>query len=165
MDIQGGRLLAELYYAASSVTIEVPPLRERLADLPRLIDVFLQRARELHPHRVQSVAGEAMNLLRTHSWPGNLAELQEVVNGVCRRAKGERIELGDLPFYLKQTAAPPERSLPLDPLLEQVERRLIALALKLAQDNQTRAAELLEIWRPRLIRRMEKLGFKVQDSD
>jgi len=55
---------------------------------------------------------------------------------------------------------PPERRLPLDTLLEQVERRLMVLALKLAQNNQTRAAELLEIWRPRLMRRMEKFGIK-----
>jgi Bacterial regulatory protein, Fis family len=68
--------------------------------------------------------------------------------------KGERIELSDLAYYLKQSALPVERRLPLDTLLEQVERQLIALALKLTQNNQTRAAELLEIWRPRLMRRI-----------
>jgi transcriptional regulator with PAS, ATPase and Fis domain len=52
----------------------------------------------------------------------------------------------------------------LDTLLEQVEKRLIALALKLTQNNHTRAAELLSIWRPRLLRRMEKLGFKAEEE-
>ncbi|HZZ78445.1 MAG TPA: sigma 54-interacting transcriptional regulator [Gemmataceae bacterium] len=164
-DIQNGRLLGELYYAASSLTIQMPPLRDRLGDLSRFISIFLERARELTPHGVQSVTGEALSLLRAHAWPGNLGELQEVMRSACRRAKGERIELADLPFYLKQAAAPADRHLPLDALLEQVERRLIALALKLAQDNQTRAAELLEIWRPRLLRRMEKLGFNVPPSE
>ncbi len=101
-----------------------------------------------------------MNLLRGYGWPGNLGELQEVLREACRRTKGDRIELADLPYYLRQGVPAPDRRLPLDALLEQVERRLIALALKLAQNNQTRAAELLEIWRPRLLRRMEKFGFK-----
>jgi PAS domain S-box-containing protein len=160
VEIQSGRLLSELYWAVSSLTIALPPLRDRLGELPRFIDIFLQRSRDLQPHGVQAVSAEAMNLLRAHAWPGNLGELQEVLREASCRAKGEQLEAADLPFHLKQGPLPPERRLPLDALLEQVERRLITLALKLAQNNQTRAAELLEIWRPRLMRRMEKFGFK-----
>jgi PAS domain S-box-containing protein len=160
LEIQAGRLLEEFYCAVSPITIVTPPLRERLAELPRFVEIFLQQARELHPHAVKTVGPETMNALRSHGWPENLRELHDVLAGACRRAKTERIELADLPFYLKQGALPAERRLPLDTLLEQVERRLIALALKLTQNNQTRAAELLEIWRPRLMRRMEKFGFK-----
>ena len=140
------------------VTIAIPPLRERPAGISRFVDVFLQRSRELHAHPVQSVSSEAMNVLRAHGWPENLRELQEVLHEACRHTKGERIELADLPFYLKHGTLSAERRLPLDALLEQVERRLIALALKLTQNNHTRAAELLEIWRPRLLRRMEKFN-------
>jgi PAS domain S-box-containing protein len=160
VEIQAGRLRAELYCAVSPVTIALPPLRDRLSELPRFIDIFLQRTRDLQPHGVQGISAEAMSQMRAYAWPGNLGELQEVLREACRRTKGDRVELADLPFYLRQGALPPERRLPLDTLLEQVERRLIALALKLAQNNQTRAAELLEIWRPRLMRRMEKFGFK-----
>jgi arginine utilization regulatory protein len=157
-DVQAQRLLAELYYAVSSVTIAIPPLRERLAELPRFMELFLERARLLQPHSIKGAGSEAMNVLRAYAWPENLRELQAVLQDACRRAKGERIELADLPFHLKHGALPVERRLPLDRLLEQVERRLIALALKLTDGNQTRTAELLEIWRPRLLRRMEKLG-------
>jgi PAS domain S-box-containing protein len=160
LEIQAGRLLEEFHCAVSPFTIAIPPLRERLVELPRFIEIFLQRARELQSNAVQGVGSEAMNALRSHAWPDNLRELQDVLRDACQRAKGERIELGDLPYYLKQGALPAERRLPLDTLLEQVERRLIALALKLTQNNQTRAAELLEIWRPRLMRRMEKFGLK-----
>ncbi len=158
LEIQAGRLLEEFYCAASPVEIALPPLRERLAELPRFIEVFLQRTRELKPHSIQGVGVEAMNALKAHAWPGNLRELHDMLRQACQRARGERIELGDLPFHVKQGVLPAERRLPLDTLLEQVERRLIALALKLTQNNQTRAAELLEIWRPRLLRRMEKFG-------
>lgn len=160
LDIQAGRLLEEFYCAVSPVTITLPPLRERLAELPRIIQTMLKQIQELSPHAVQSIGGEAMSGLRAHPWPENLRELQEVLRDSCQRVHGERLELADLPFYLKQGALPAERRLPLDALLEQVERRLIDLALKLTQNNQTRAAELLEVWRPRLMRRMEKFGFK-----
>jgi arginine utilization regulatory protein len=165
LEIQAGRLLEEFYCAISPISITIPPLRERLAELPHFIDALLQRQRELTPHSVRGIGGEAMQALRAQPWPRNLRELNEVLLDACRRARGERIELADLPFYLKQGALPAERRLPLDTLLEQVERRLIALALKLTQNNQTRAAELLEIWRPRLLRRMEKFGLPEGDTN
>jgi PAS domain S-box-containing protein len=163
LEMQSGRLLEEFYCAVSAVTLTIPPLRERSAELARFVEIFLQRSREIQPHAVQSVGAEAMDVLRAHSWPDNLRELLDVLREACRHTKANRLELADLPFYLKQGVLPAERRLPLDALLEQVERRLIALALKLTQNNQTRAAELLEIWRPRLQRRMEKFGHK--DSD
>jgi PAS domain S-box-containing protein len=156
-EVQAGRMLEEFYCAVSAVTIAVPRLRERSAELPRLVDMFLDRARES-----RRLSPDALKVLLAHDWPENLRELQDVLRDTSRRAKGERIEPADLPFAVKHGALPPERRLPLDTLLEQVERRLIALALKLANNNQTRAAELLEIWRPRLMRRMEKFDFKPQ---
>jgi PAS domain S-box-containing protein len=157
-EVKSGRVLESFYCAVSAFTIDVPPLRDRLGELPRLIDSFLVRVNEMSPHGVQGVSADALSVLRAHAWPGNLAELQEVLHQACRCAKGERIDVADLPFHLKQGAMPAERKLPLDKLLEQVERRLIVHALRLTGGNQTRAAEMLEIWRPRLIRRMKNLG-------
>jgi DNA-binding NtrC family response regulator len=157
-EISAGRLLERFWCAVSPVAIAIPPLRDRLAQLPGFIDVFLQRANVLQPHSVHAISSEALNVLRAYPWPENLRELQCIVQQACRRVKSERIELADLPFHLKHGVTTPERTLPLDTLLEQVEHRLITLALKLTQNNQTRAAELLAIWRPRLVRRMEKFG-------
>lgn len=159
-EIQAGRLLEEFHCAVSPITITLPSLHERRDELPRLIDVFLHQAGELQPHAIHGFTNDALQILRGHDWPGNLRELQDVVRAACRRAKGERIEAADLPFAIKHGALPPERRLPLDTLLEQVEKRLIELAMKLTQNNQTRAAELLEVWRPRLARRIEKLQIK-----
>lgn len=156
--IASGRLLEAFHCAASTITLHVPPLRERLAELPRFIEIFLARLASFEAHAVQGVSSEALSVLGSYSWPENLRELQEVLRGACRRAKGDKIELVDLPFQLKHGPLPAERHLPLDTLLEHVERRLMTLAMKLAQDNQTQAAELLEIWRPRLLRRLEKFG-------
>ena len=78
---------------------------------------------------------ESRQLLSAHTWPGNLAELYCVLLGACERAKGPSVEPGDLPYYLRQGPAPASASLPLDALLEQVERKLLVLALKLAKNK------------------------------
>jgi transcriptional regulator with PAS, ATPase and Fis domain len=163
--VRAGRLIEELHCAASTLTIPLPPLRERLADLDALVTSFLIRVRLLVDHKVGGVSPEAAVALRSHGWPGNLAELFEVLRGACARAKSERIELADLPFFLRNAPLPPERTLPLDQLLEQAERRLIGLALRRARGNRARAAELLGIWRPRLVRRMEHFGIEAGGAD
>jgi DNA-binding NtrC family response regulator len=164
-EIREGRLLPELHCRLSALSLQVPALIERLEDMPRLLERLLPRAREAAGGNagasVTGVAAETIELLRLHGWPGNLTELYEVLLSACGRATGERLEPGDLPFYLQQAPLPAEQPLPLDEVLEKVERRLIALALKLSQDNKTRAAELLAIWRPRLVRRMGQLGMDV----
>ncbi len=156
--VRGGRLLEELYCRISTLTIALPPLRERLDDLPRLVEQFLRRAAEATDRPVRAVSTEALQVLRAHSWPGNLRELYAVLLGACQHARGEQVELADLPFHLRHGPVPAERLLPLDTLLELTERRLIELALRLARHNKTRAAELLAIWRPRLLRRMGHFG-------
>src|SRR4029078_9624403 len=97
----------------------------------------------------------------------NLRELDAVLADAHARAAGERIEIADLPAYvrratqLEQVAGrTPLRALPLKSLLEQVERRLIEMALRMAKGKKGRAARILSIWRPLLLRRMEKLGIK-----
>lgn len=156
--VQAGTLLEELYCLLSPLTVELPPLRERLADLDGWIDAFLNRARAVQEHDVRSVSTEALTVLRSHAWPGNLRELYDVLLAAVGRAKGERLEAADLPFHLRHGPLPAEKTFPLDELLEQAERRLILLALRLARNNRTKAAELLHVWRPRLIRRLEHFG-------
>jgi DNA-binding NtrC family response regulator len=158
-------LAEELHCALGTLVIHVPPLRERQADLPDLVERLLERANGDGPRRVVGLTPPAWELVRAYPWPGNLRELYAVLAGARARATGERLDAADLPAYLRLAvtldrtpAASPERVLPLDQLLEEVERRLIRLALRMAQGNKSRAAELLAIWRPRLHRRMEVLG-------
>jgi transcriptional regulator with PAS, ATPase and Fis domain len=163
-ELRTGRLHEDLYYSLSTFTLALPPLRERVADLPWLAERFLARAGEESEHRVTSVSAEAWAYLGTHAWPGNLGEFYTVLADACLRARGDRIEVGDLPAYLRTAAPIPERTLPLKDLLKQVERRLIQLALRKVGDNKTRAADLLAIWRPLLIRRMKELGITTAED-
>ena len=162
-------MLPELWCVLSVLVLRVPPLRERLADLPSLVERFLLRAAPLAEVAVTEVTPAAWELLRGHTWPGNLRELYDVLASACVTAKGP-IDTADLPASLRLTqrlaevpAHIDQRPLPLDALLEQTERRLIQLALRRTRGNKRRAAELLAVSRPRLTRRMEALGLIVSE--
>jgi len=167
-DVRAGRMLEALHAALATLVIEVPPLRERAADLPVLVDRLLERlpgkdatARRLAP--------AAWVVVRRYTWPGNLRELADALAQACRHASAEVIEAADLPSAIRMAvegpAALPARGLPLDTILEQVERRLLELALQRTGGNRSRAAELLGIWRPRLNRRLEALGLAVPSAE
>jgi DNA-binding NtrC family response regulator len=162
--MRAGRLLEELHFASSTLAIHLPPLAERRADLDGLIRLLCARAALLAGHPPREVSPEAAQALHAYAWPGNLRELADVLRDAGMRARGERIELADLPFFLRSDPLPAEKPLPLDQLLEQVERRLIERALRQARGNRTQAAEILGIWRPRLIRRLEHLGIAGQSE-
>jgi transcriptional regulator with PAS, ATPase and Fis domain len=163
--VRSGRLLDELACALGTLVIEVPPLRERLADLPGLIERLLERACGDREVRVTSLSADAWAVLRGYPWPGNVRELYAVLRDACGRSGGEQLHVADLPAELRRAVEreqtpprPAERALPLEQLLEEAERRLILLALKRTRGHKARAARLLSIPRPRLWRRMLKLG-------
>jgi transcriptional regulator with PAS, ATPase and Fis domain len=164
-EMRAGRLLDELHAALAVLTLHLPPLRERQAELPALVDRLLERCNEEGEPHVKRLAPDVWDVLRAHAWPGNLRELYAVLSAARRRAGGERITAEHLPAPLRllrrmegEPGRRPERPLPLDALLEQAERRLIEMALERAGGKKHRAAEILSIWRARLIRRMKALG-------
>jgi PAS domain S-box-containing protein len=159
-DVRAGRLLEELYYALGTLIIDVPPLRERLPDLPVLVDRLLQRAQPSRETPVRGLTPEAWDVLRQHRWPGNVRELYAALAEARTRAAGPLLGVADLPASLRLAQAPgpaPDRPLPLDHLLGQAERRLIRLALQRTHGHVQRAAELLGLTYHRLWRRMKAL--------
>src|SRR5262249_15907443 len=150
-EVAAGRLLEELHCALATVVITLPPLRERIEDLPVLVDRFLQRANTGEEKGLTGLTPDASDFLRDYRWPGNLRELLAVLRAAWRRTQGEQIDTGDLPAHLRHDVIvartpgrrSPERPLPLDDLLSQVERRLIQLALRMAEGKKARTAELL----------------------
>ncbi len=166
-EIRTGRLAEELYCSLSTLVIALPPLRERHADLPDLVDRFLLRISSGRELPVTGLTPPAWEMLRAYPWPGNLRELYAVLQSASQRTTAECLDVAHLPAKLRldvrlyQTSQPaPDRVIRLDEVLEQAERRLILLALRKARGNRSRAAELLSIWRPRLLRRMEALGIE-----
>jgi DNA-binding NtrC family response regulator len=168
VEVRSGRFADELFGALGILMLTIPPLRERRGELASLIAVFLDRAEMRNGKPGFGVSAESLEILQSYTWPNNLRELYSVLAAAQTRAGEKAIEPEDLPAAIRlaerlQEAAEvePERNLPLDQVLEQVERRLIVLALRRFQGNRSKAAEWLQVWRPRLIRRIEALGIKV----
>jgi PAS domain S-box-containing protein len=166
-ETKAGLLAENLLAALGTLVIHLPPLRDRSAELGDLTNRILDQLRAGEESTAVKVTPAATEILQTYSWPGNWRELRQVLAAALEHCQGDRIDATDLPAYVRLAvsmdptpAADSERQLPLDGLLEQAERRLILHALKLAGGNKTRAAEILAIWRPRLLRRMEALGIK-----
>ena len=163
-NVRAGRLLDRLFWQVSVFRLDLLPLRERGEDLPRLVERLLAEWNEREGRTVRGLTAEAREALAAYPWPGNLRELRDVLHDSADRASSEWIDLADLPsavrLALQLERQPLTRAKPLDleRTLEAVEARLITLALRRADGNRTRAAEILGIPRARLLRRMEAFG-------
>lgn len=148
-----GKLVPDFHTALSVLEVTVPPLRDRLADLPRFASRLVTGA---------SITPETFDVLLVQPWRGNLRELADVLGAAAAEAGGA-VKPEHLPRAMRERAgiAPPPvppKPLTLDPILEAVEKRLIAVALRRAGNHQGKAAELLGVFRTRLARRIEALG-------
>jgi DNA-binding NtrC family response regulator len=159
------RIRADFYFALTGLVIRVAPLRERLDELPLLAQQFLEHANAGGERRRVGFSSEAIETLRSYDWPGNLRELGRVIDAAHTRGDGDLVQAADLPAairgHLASSYTPPAMPPPVTPLdgtLEQLERRMIEQALRRARQNKSRAAELLDISRPRLYRRIKELG-------
>jgi DNA-binding protein Fis len=169
-EVKQGRLLEEFHHALATFRIDLPSLLQRRDDLPHLVDRFLERLAGDGGRLVHGLTADAWEVVLAYGWPGNLRELYTVLQSARQHSKGETIDATDLPAYVRQavrlaaTPGPhPERALPYDRLIEQLERRLIEMSLRRAKGNKSRAAELLSLSRPRLLRRMQELGITVPE--
>ncbi len=147
-----GGFRRDLYYRINVVEVRTPPLRERMEDIPALVDHFLGRLAEGRGAR-KRVSPEALELLLRHPYPGNVRELRNALERAHALGEGEVIEPQDLPREFRGPV--PEASFK---SLAQVEREHILRALLLAGGKKTLAARLLEIDRNRLNRKLKKYG-------
>jgi DNA-binding NtrC family response regulator len=148
----------------STISISIPPLVQRLEDLPLLAQYFLESCNRGSDKQVGSLRSEALDLLALHCWPRELDELREVISAAHQACKSHEITPGDLPRVIHHAAhaaaSPPRRPerIVLDELLASIENELIVRALGQTDGNKSAAAELLGMTRPRLYRRMVQLG-------
>ena len=126
------RFRQDLFYRISVVPIHLPPLRERLADVPLLAQHFLKRFAEENEKPVQEIDDGTMTILQAHAWPGNIRELENVVERGVILARGDILMPGDLPPELTKSAPAPsgDRTLPLKRALEIPEREIIERTLR-----------------------------------
>jgi DNA-binding NtrC family response regulator len=162
--VRAGAFREDLYYRLRGATLVVPPLRERIADLPAMIAAFLAEATLGGGKRELSVAPEAMRLLAAYAWPGNVRELRSEVHRWAVFCD-ERVDVADLAPEIRAarpTRAPPKVRAPVGATLAETvrdaERRAIAAALAAHGDNLSRAAAALAIERNTLKRKLHAFG-------
>jgi two-component system, NtrC family, response regulator AtoC len=159
----------DLYYRLAVVVLRIPPLRERREDIPEMIDTLFQRAKERHGLLDVRMASAVHQRLIAYSWPGNVRQLENVLERLLVLSSDDLITVEDLPEDLTPSSAGTPTLWPNLPeegiSLEAVERDLIGRALERFDGNQTQAARYLDISRRTLIYRMEKHGLAVAGSE
>jgi transcriptional regulator with PAS, ATPase and Fis domain len=158
----------DLYYRLHVITLLLPPLRERVEDIPALVHRFLQRYSREHGKDVAAIADEAMALLHSYSWPGNIRELENAIERAVALARQPILMPEDLPTNVREGVAP-EWSYDLSqeehsffagsPTLDEVDKRYVQYVLSRTQGNVSHAAKILDIDRRSLYRMMER--FKI----
>ncbi|MEX0678527.1 MAG: helix-turn-helix domain-containing protein [Pirellulales bacterium] len=165
-----GRFLHELVCALSTLVIELPPLAQRLDDLPLLAQAILEEINATSYRQLSGFTPQALDQLAAYSWPGNIDELAAAVRETHEKAQGCEVTAHDLPKRIHWAAADaghPSRaddSIVLVDFLGRVEKELIARAMRRAKGNKSKAAKLLGLTRPRLYRRLVQLGLEQPDQ-
>ena len=155
-----GTFREDLFYRVHVVTVELPPLRERRQDIPQLVEMKIRELAARNGRSMGGITQRALNLLVRYTFPGNVRELENILERAVVLARQDRITEDDLPaFILAGDEAEPVCG-SLDEQLQSLERRLILNALQETHGNQSRAASLLEITERRLRSRMERLDIK-----
>lgn len=144
--IQKKTFREDLYYRLSVVTVDVPPLRERSTDIPLLVDKFMQKYGIEYKDRFVRIADDALEVLQRYSWPGNIRELENVVQRAVIMCDG-KITLEHLPDELKYKIDFPKKGFK---TLQEKEKEYIQEVLLSTQGNKTKAAEILGINRKTL---------------
>ncbi len=163
--IRDGLLRDDLFYRISTITIHVPPLRERNEDIQLLTEHFLHMYAQKYERTIGGVSQAAYQRLFGHLWPGNVRELQNVIERAVLLAKGNRIDPVDLPFdngsLPESSSAAPGWDVPPNMTLEDIERLVIERTLQRTGGNKQAAANLLGIYRPRLYSKIRKYNIDV----
>lgn len=168
--IDDGAFREDLYYRLAVIPLTLPPLRERIGDIPELVQYLFSKAKQKHNLQQLRLPSSLLPHFSGYGWPGNIRELENVIERLVVLAVGDEISLADLPDFLQRQrshADAIELNLPPGGIsLDRVERDLIVRGLEKFNWNQTQAARYLDISRRTLIYRMEKFGIsKEQDED
>ncbi len=160
--VEDGLFRRDLYYRLKVVTISVPPLRERRADIPHLVDAFLEELSRANAVRPKRVTPEAMAALESYQWPGNVRELKNILESVLVSSAGDVIGLDDLPPSVVREAARAERrDLAPGTTLADMERELIRRTLEHVGGNRTHAASMLGIGVRTLQRKIREFALDI----
>jgi two-component system response regulator PilR (NtrC family) len=172
-EMEAGNFREDLYYRLNVIRIRLPPLREREEDIPLLIDHFMKSFSKEQGKRIEKVSSLAMRVLCNYSYPGNVRELENIIERCVTLEQSDQLTAENLPPKLFESAGgvclsgetdiPPD-GIDLNQTMENMERKLIGQALELTGKNRSRAARLLGISFRSLRYRLLKLGMDTEEN-
>ncbi len=165
-----GQFREDLYYRLSTFVLRVPPLRERVEDIPLLAAHFIRRRRQQQGLPPLALSGQARDLLQTYAWPGNVRELRNVIErALITASQAEQIEVRHLGALAPAGAIAPAMPVPPtaagwmpagEPTLEHIEREYLATLLKKYGGNRRKVAEVMGVSERTAYRMMDRHGYK-----
>ena len=160
--IDEGVLRKDLYFRISTIKIKVPPLRERLDDVPLIANRFLKRFNEQYGKRIHDIAPDTVMRLVRYDWPGNIRQLESVIERAVFFCSGNELLPNCLPEEFQTRLA--SSSFVIPPLLpmEEIEREAIMQTLERTAGNIKKSAQILRYPRPTFYRKLKKLGIKIE---
>jgi DNA-binding NtrC family response regulator len=162
--IKSGLLREDLYYRLNVVTILIPPLRERRSDLSLLIDHFVRRFAAKNGKVISGLTAEGRDILLRYDYPGNVRELENIIERAVVLTRDDVIGSADLPITVQEKEAEDDHEANLTVAVERLERRMIRDALARFEGVQTRAAEMLGMSERALRYKLIKYGFREEAS-
>ena len=162
VQVKEGSFRGDLLYRLNVVTMALPPLRERKEDLPILIDHFVDKFSKENNKNLKGLTAEARDLLLKYDYPGNVRELENILERAVVIARDEYISINDLPFKSDHLNEQARKKLPgsLRESMEELEKVLIAEAMEKTQNNQSKAADILGMSERMLRYKLKKYDWK-----
>lgn len=145
----------DLYWRLNVVRINVPPLRERREDIPLLVHALIKESSKANNKSVKGISSKALSLLQNYDWYGNIRELKNVIESMVVLSRREVLGVKEIPSYIRQPATEEIIEIKGGTPLDEIERKMINYALKKAQGNKSKAAEILGISRRTLYRKLK----------
>jgi DNA-binding NtrC family response regulator len=162
-DVEKGNFRQDLYYRLNVITLKLPSLNERQGDIPLLTQHFLAQKSKAMNKDTQNISQESMELLCQYSWPGNIRELENVIERAVTLANGPDITVSELPEYISNLSIETYRRIDSSmPTLEDQEKNYIKWILCKCEGNKTKAAKIMDIDRVSLWRKMKRYGIENQ---
>lgn len=156
-EVDAGKFRQDLYFRLAAVNIHLPPLQERVADIPLLVEQFLTAERER-----KNIDGEVMKRLMAYSWPGNIRELRNVIQRASILCKGSVIMVKDLPLELQNAPMTPDLdvSKPSLATIEDMEKEHIKIVMRQVDGHKGKASQILGIDPKTLYRKIKQYGLE-----
>lgn len=172
-EVEAGRFRADLFFRLNVIPVLIPPLRERIGDIPLLINHFREKCNREKSREIEGIRPEALAVLQKYPWPGNIRELENLIERIAVLKGAGWIEVSDIPEKMRQTGTVPSASVPvlgengldIRNATENLENSLISQALQIAEGNKNRAAMLLGLKRTTFVEMLKRKNLEASSSN